>query len=1132
MKRNKNEEKQDLRNSVKKHDKSRTKAWVYLYIASLTIIMITKVMPIIADIYIDSVINDMDDEYTYHLRFSEDGYQSHYYVERWNTSAYGIIDLTYYTPTHTLEVEIANIKVLGIDSRSMFEAECLKVTGRSPYDDPALYKKYFIERDLFTVNIITLDNRPITNLSFKDIPIAYEVRVNGETWLEGDGYYYTPDYGMVIGNVPSGTTNVEIWFKSPEETGPTAIVDNEITAEVDEIIIFDASFSHDDEGIEYYYWDFGDGNFSVENTPITTFSYPEEGEYIVVLTVRDTDSLIERAYINVTVIPISENNPPIILDVVPNQEKYEDCPPWNLDLSWYGSDLEDSDDELKWYITGENTSLYTVAGENITNNLTFIPVPRVHGNDEVILWLEDSRGARVSQVLWINIASINNPPYFNPFPPNLFVHYDDPGTDYDDPYPWNYTFYVHDVDTPLEELSITTSEPTADSGDGYADVNGLEVTFHYPKNRLNESILVILTLSDGIDSTQTAILVTVTSNWVPELINNMPDVILEENSTLYNVFDLDDYFSDRDNDSLFFSSGYFHLEVDIDEDNTVDITALGHWTGEEYVTFRAEDPIGAISEDTITVTVIPVNDPPVISGVPDLFVHYDYSYAFDLSPYISDLDNPLSDLVVWTSELTDNIRLQQSNNLGIIILYPESMNGMTIPTTIYVSDGMWTASQQINITVTNNFPPKLGYYLPDVFFDEDTILNGAFTLSDYFFDIDDNVLFYTNGSKFINITINEDLSVDFSAPENWYGSEFITFRATDPKGALAEDKILVIVVPVNDPPNLREIPGQEKDEGGEWILDLSQYIEDVDNELSELTITVENEAGQSYVNLVGNILIFNYPNGIRKDSITISVSDGELETQRSFTVDIQKPVQTAPSIWDLIPWPWVISIIVMAIGGAFAIYKKKSKYQVYDAFCIHQMGLPIAHISRQDSSDLEDIVVSGMFTAVQEFINNVFTGKIEGDWEIDEMKFGEHKILIEKNPYLFLAVIFEGYGPKLRKRVKKLIQDIDEEYGSVLENWDGVISKIIGVRAMTMSLLSKKACKKVGTETKIKAPSMEFEDETKIPIEDESQESNAIIEENQAEEVEEEIEILECPVCGKEVSPKETECPRCGIDFV
>ena len=613
------------------------------------------------------------------------------------------------------------------------------------------------------------------------------------------------------------------------------------------------------------------------------------------------------------------NKPPAILQIVPDQIKTEDSPPWPLDLTSYESDIEDTGPDLKWYLTGVDTTLYSVTGMNTSDDvLTFIPGANAFGNDEVILWLWDSSRDSVSQVLWINITPDNDPPYFDPYPPNLFAHYDDPSIAEDDPVPWDYTFYVHDIETPLEDLIITTSQPTVDLGEGYAEVDGLKVTIHYPQSRVGESIPVFLTLFDGTDAVSAMIWVNVTSDWVPQLVSKLPDVVLEENSTLYNVFDLDDYFVDWDEDSLYFSSGYFDIRVDINDNNSVDITALGHWTGTELVTFRARDPIGAIAEDTITVTVIPVNNPPEISGVPDLFVHYDYSYAFDLSPYIFDPDNITSELMVWTSESTDYIWLQPYNSLGIVVNYPESMNGTSIPVTIFVSDGNSITSSQIQITVTNNFPPELIYNLPDVFFDEDTILRNAFCLSDYFLDIDSDILFYTNGTKFINATINANLTVDFSAPENWYGFEIVTFRATDEKGALAEDKILVVVVPVNDAPTLESISKQEREEGDQWVLDISQYIDDVDNNVSELIITVQSEVGQGYVTLVGTVLMFQYPEGIREDVITITVSDGELEATRSFIVSIESSPVVVPTLWDLIPWPWVFLILIGTVSGAFA----------------------------------------------------------------------------------------------------------------------------------------------------------------------------------------------------------------------
>jgi hypothetical protein len=56
----------------------------------------------------------------------------------------------------------------------------------------------------------------------------------------------------------------------------------------DEIITFDASASYDLDGqIVQYRWDFGDGAIATLTSPITTHSYPADGNYTVELTVTD-----------------------------------------------------------------------------------------------------------------------------------------------------------------------------------------------------------------------------------------------------------------------------------------------------------------------------------------------------------------------------------------------------------------------------------------------------------------------------------------------------------------------------------------------------------------------------------------------------------------------------------------------------------------------------------------------------------------------------------------------------------------------------------------------------------------------------------------------------------------------------
>jgi len=106
------------------------------------------------------------------------------------------------------------------------------------------------------------------------------------------------------------------------------------------------------------------------------------------------------------------NMPPIIKNPIDNIEMSEDGS-WVLNLTNYSTDESAN---VKWYVTGENNDLFTIAGENntATRTLTFYSKANRFGNSYVTIWLEDSMGLKVYQNMWINITSINDPPQFQP----------------------------------------------------------------------------------------------------------------------------------------------------------------------------------------------------------------------------------------------------------------------------------------------------------------------------------------------------------------------------------------------------------------------------------------------------------------------------------------------------------------------------------------------------------------------------------------------------------------------------------------------------------------------------------------------------------------------------------------------
>ncbi len=101
-------------------------------------------------------------------------------------------------------------------------------------------------------------------------------------------------YSWDTNSLEDGTYCLKIVSENGLEASVTVIIDNtaplaefEVIGNqiVDEILTFDASASSDENGIEFYEWDFGDGN--VATGMIVEHFYSEEGVYLVTLYVRD-----------------------------------------------------------------------------------------------------------------------------------------------------------------------------------------------------------------------------------------------------------------------------------------------------------------------------------------------------------------------------------------------------------------------------------------------------------------------------------------------------------------------------------------------------------------------------------------------------------------------------------------------------------------------------------------------------------------------------------------------------------------------------------------------------------------------------------------------------------------------------
>jgi len=1177
---------------------NRTSLLSVLFALWLVFIILSQV-PFIAENLIDT--SEMDETVESHLRFLSDGKTGHYYVERYDTNQTGLINVLYTTESNSLEVDCTNIKVLEIYCREMYEKKSESVFKMDPKLDSNYYKTYFIERNYFNVHVFT--KQMITQLSFIDTPIPYNVTVNGrEWWLSGINYTYNND-GIVLTKVPPGHSYVDIYFKTNDLNAPVAqfTVSKKIIG-VGENITFNASSSYDSDGeITSYNWDLGDGSYKMGVT--TKHGFSEEGNYKVILTVKDDDYLISRAFQEIIVVlrvmavsisvdkliatpgsnmiytitptinstwqegvkdivitdvlpdglnyvdsipkpqltgntliwkfnsasktsdltPIilqtvidknAANNTiisnsamveykgldghefpqelsnlvntkvntgsilaPRIIMTVPNVELQEDAPPFGLYLTPFEYDFHDSGVDLKWYITGENESLFILSGEYSDEDiLTITPLPNAYDNNLVTLWLIDSEGYTANQPLWINITPVNDKPIFSNAP-DLIIHYDDP-------YTFDYETYISDIDTPKEELIVFAKENTRNDTDtGSIEglnsedeagkrifINGLKVTYNYPESFVNKEVFVSLIVFDGNSSDGDTIQINVTDDYTPMLREELPDVWLEEGETKVNVFDLDEYFEDPDRDSLFYSFGETHVTVEIHKDHSVDISAPSDWNGIDIITFRARDPIGAIAEDSIYVTVIPINDPPNIEGVPDTFiVHYDADYSFDLTPYISDEDNELFELFLILTD--EHIRTDPLKPLKIIMNYPQALVGSEIPVLLTVSDGLDTDFQEVTVKVTEFWPPEINKELLDVSFYEDEALINAFNLNDYFSDKDSNTLYYSYGQKNVNITINLNGSVDFSAIQDWFGVEMVTFRATDQMFAFVESIITVTVIPVNDPPVIQQLPGQKGIVNQLWNFDLTDFIFDIDNEVTELEISVESKEINIIVN--GRELVI-YSGVPVKEYITVIINDGKAETSETMLIEITEE-KTKPSgeVGFLLSILWLLVLLIIIVISIFsyAAYRRYvGNFLIEQLFWINNDGILIFHLkstfvskklkgkSKKRKVRADSDILSGMLTAILDFTEEAFSdeGIDKKAYGVKEFKMGEKNLLVERGKYTLYATIFTGRpGKKLYLNSNRTLQTLEKKFGKKLRHWDGGLDKLIGAKRIMRSMLLK-----------------------------------------------------------------------------
>ncbi len=356
---------------------------------------------------------------------------------------------------------------------------------------------------------------------------------------------------------------------------------------------------------------------------------------------------------------------------------------------------------------------------------------------------------------------------------------------------------------------------------------------------------------------------------LPSVINPIADRQYPEDSGTHTVVsDLDSVFADPDGSSLNYgvSSNNPNIPASL-VGRKLNVAMAAEYSGMATITATAEDGDGNVINDVFTVTINPVNDPPVITpALVGITFPEDGSYNLDLSNHSSDIDNAVDDLS-WSAQVltasgipnentrefrkgkdgsvieidTDDLLISIDPNTQIATFSAtgDSSGTFTVKMILSDPDGLSDTQDIFVFVEAANDQPVLANPIGSQSFPEDSApVMVVSDLNTVFSDPDpDDVLAFSVGSDNSDIQASlQGNSLFLSASTDYNGSANITVSATDDGSTFIDDSFVVTVQPVNDAPVIADLSaGFTMLEEDTLTVFLDTLVSDVDNNITTLS---------------------------------------------------------------------------------------------------------------------------------------------------------------------------------------------------------------------------------------------------------------------------------------------------------
>ena len=644
------------------------------------------------------------------------------------------------------------------------------------------------------------------------------------------------------------------------------------------------------------------------------------------------------------------NDPPVLTKKIPDQKIKEKELFKQIKLDEFVKDPDNKPSELKWTVSGARQ----LKAEISPSRVLTVTAPDKHfwcAPETMVLEVKDPDGASTSQTVTFEITSVNDAPVLKNIPDQkikekgMFKEID-------------LNKFVNDPDHKLSELTWTVKvakvgaapapkpakkpakkakkggkeekaeEPAPVPADEFQiEIDSRNIARVKIDNKYwNGERNVTFTVKDPEGASDSK-----TVNFKVESVNDAPEIKPIAIQTIqekehFKPLDLSQFISDPDH-----SLSALKIEVAparslkafVNAKKELVVTTPDKfWSGTEKIKIEVTDPEGARAMQQITYEVTPVNDPPVVKHIAGQRIKEKERFEIvDLSKVAEDPDNKPNELH-WTVTGNKDLKVDiKGSRAQILTPNPNWFGKETLTFTVKDIAGASASTQATFEVVAVNDPPTLKPVQPFVIEEKKTFAPFDFSkvVSDPDNKLDelvwtlDNEVPAVKGKKAgkngpavkheINFSIDEKGVLHAETPNPyWNGMEVVTVNVFDPAGESASIQVKYTVKPVNDPPIVKEIPGQETLQGTTFKpIKLDNYVSDPDHKTSEIRWGVTG-AKNLAVQINGNreaIVRPKKPDWFGDETLIFTAKDPAGASDKAMVKFVVKHVNAAPIMRDI-----------------------------------------------------------------------------------------------------------------------------------------------------------------------------------------------------------------------------------------